>query len=77
MAGYTIPDTAAAQDITELGATPHTLFYADGTGVVQELALGANGEVLTSQGPAAAPAFAAAAGGGGGGISLGLALALG
>ncbi len=42
----------------------HKVLYSDGSGVLTELALGASGEVLTSQGAAAAPIFAAAGGGG-------------
>lgn len=57
------------------GPSDHTEFanwkviYTDGSGDQQELALGADGEVLTSTGASSAPAFEAAAGGNGGGIS--------
>lgn len=53
------------------GPSDHTSFanwkviYTDGSGDQQELALGADGTVLTSTGAAGAPAFEAAAGGGG------------
>lgn len=43
--------------------TPWRVFYSDGSGDVQELALGANGEVLTSQGAAAVPTWTAAGAG--------------
>ena len=39
------------------------VFYTDGSGDIQELALGADGHVLTSTGAATAPAFEAAGGG--------------
>lgn len=42
------------------------VIYSDGTSAIQPLALGPAGQVLTSNGPAAAPSFQA--GGGGGGI---------
>jgi len=48
-------------------AGTHKVFYSDGSGNVTELPLGASGEVLTSNGAAAAPSFAAASGGIGGG----------
>ena len=38
-------------------ATPWRLFYSDGAGAVTELGLGAAGEVLSSQGVSAAPAW--------------------
>ena len=44
----------------------HKVFYSDGSGQIQELALGNSGEVLTSNGASAAPSFAAASGGIGG-----------
>jgi len=44
-------------------AATHRLFYSDDNGEIQELAHGASGDVLTSQGVAAAPAWAAASGG--------------
>src|SRR3990167_6762092 len=50
------------------GASDHTagnwkVFYSNGTGAVTELALGADGEVLTSTGATGAPAFEAVVGG--------------
>lgn len=42
--------------------TPWRLFYSNTNGDVTELAFGANGEVLTSQGASAAPIWSAAAG---------------
>ena len=42
----------------------HKVFYSDGSGQIQELALGNSGEVLTSNGATSAPSFAAASGGG-------------
>jgi len=42
------------------------VFYTDGDGDLQELALGADGTVLQSNGPSAAPSFEAPGGGGGG-----------
>ena len=44
-------------------AGTHKVFYSDGSGNVQELALGETGTVLTSGGTATAPSFAAASGG--------------
>ncbi len=41
----------------------HKVFYSDGSGQIQELALGNSGEVLTSNGATSAPSFAAASGG--------------
>lgn len=40
--------------------------YTDGSGEVQELALGSDGQVLTSNGASSAPSFEAPSGGGGG-----------
>jgi hypothetical protein len=50
--------------ITSLTANNWKLFYSDGSGNVQELALGATGTVLTSGGASAAPTFSSAPGGG-------------
>ena len=56
---------------TAHGIAAHTahanwkVLYTDGSGDEQELALGADGTVLTSTGASTAPAFEAAAGGGG------------
>ena len=49
---------------TEVTANNWKLFYSNGSGAVQELALAASG-VLTANGTSAAPTFEAAAGGGG------------
>ena len=51
-------------DATSHTAGNHKVFYSDGSGQIQELALGNSGEVLTSNGASAAPSFAAASGGG-------------
>jgi len=48
-------------DATSHTAGNHKIFYSDGSGQVQELALGAANTVLTSNGASAAPSFAAAA----------------
>ena len=50
-------------DATSHTAGTHKVFYSDGSGNIQELALGATGTVLTSGGTATAPSFAAASGG--------------
>lgn len=44
--------------------TPWTVFYVDGNGDVKEIALGANGTVLKSNGETVAPSFGAGGGGG-------------
>ena len=54
------------------GTSDHTagnwsVFYSNGSGQVNELALGAANTVLTSNGASSAPSFAAASGGGSGG----------
>ena len=41
----------------------HKVFYSDGSGNIQELALGSSGQVLTSNGTSSAPSFATASGG--------------
>ena len=51
--------------ITGLTATAWRTFYSDGSGNVTELALGTSGQVLTSNGAAAAPSWQAGGGGGG------------
>jgi hypothetical protein len=64
-------------DVTELGGgggytnltsfvaqTAWRIFYSDGSGDVQELALGTSGKVLTSNGTTAAPTFETPSGGG-------------
>jgi hypothetical protein len=50
--------------ITSLDATAHRVFYSDGSGNVTELALGADGTFLKSNGAAVAPSFATPAGSG-------------
>lgn len=62
-------DGAAWRNIAYEGAlsTPWRVFYSDGAGVMTELAIGAAGLVLTSNGAAAAPSWIAPPGGGGGG----------
>ncbi len=50
--------------ITDLNATAHRVFYANGTGDVTELALGADGTFLKSNGASSAPSFAVPAGSG-------------
>jgi len=54
----------AITDVLDHSASNWKLFYSDGAGHVIELALGADGEVLTSTGAASAPAFEAAGGAG-------------
>lgn len=71
MAGVALPSAPPVTQITDFGGAANTVFYADSSGEVAEVALGADGEVLTSQGPAAAPAFEPV------GTSVGLILALG
>ena len=72
--GGTTPtwETAAGGGYTNLTSfvaqTPWRLFYANGSGVVTELAMGVTGTVLTSTGVDTAPAFALAGGSGGGTI---------
>ena len=52
-------------DLTDfVEQTTWVVLYTDGSGDVNELALGADGEVLTSTGAASAPAFEAGGGGG-------------
>lgn len=51
-------------NITDLDATAHRVFYSDGSGDIQELALGADGTFLKSNGAAVAPSFATPAGSG-------------
>lgn len=55
----------SAISITNMPTAINTwkVLYTDGAGAVQELALGADGEVLTSTGAAGAPAFEAVGGG--------------
>ena len=50
-------------NVLDHSANNHKIFYSDGSGHIIELALGADGEVLTSTGAATAPAFEAAGGG--------------
>jgi hypothetical protein len=50
-------------------ATAWRVFYSNGSGNVTELALGASGTVLQSNGASAAPSFATVSGGGGGSTS--------
>ena len=50
-------------DITVMDGTANTVLYVDSLGDVTELALGASGTVLTSNGATAAPTFEVAAGG--------------
>lgn len=50
--------------ITNATATAHRVFYSDGSGVITELALGADGTFLKSNGAAVAPSFATPAGSG-------------
>lgn len=47
-----------------VGNTAHRVFYADGSGDIQELALGADGTFLKSNGASVAPSFATPAGSG-------------
>jgi hypothetical protein len=56
--GYTNLTSFVAQ-------TAWRIFYSDGSGDVQELALGTSGQVLTSNGTTSAPSFEDAAGGSG------------
>ena len=42
----------------------HKLFYSNGSGAIQELALGTSGKVLTSNGASSAPTFESPSGGG-------------
>ena len=53
----------AGDNATELDGTAWRLFYVNGSGDVTELALGANGTFLESNGAAAAPGFRALASG--------------
>lgn len=75
--GTAIADAYVANDITLTNITQITnraitnttannwqVFYSNGSGVVSEIALGADGTVLTSTGANTAPQFEAAAGGG-------------
>lgn len=50
--------------ITNATATAHRVFYSDGSGVINELALGADGTFLKSNGASVAPSFATPAGSG-------------
>lgn len=50
--------------IVNATATAHRVFYSDGSGVITELALGADGTFLKSNGAAVAPSFATPAGSG-------------
>ena len=64
-----VDDTVHPQAHGKADHTEHAnwkVLYTDGSGDEQELALGADGEVLTSTGAAGAPAFEAGGGGGGG-----------
>jgi len=49
--------------ITDLDATAWRVFYSDGSGNITELALGASGTVLQSNGASSAPTFATPSGG--------------
>jgi hypothetical protein len=61
---------AIPEEMTDLWATPHRTFYSDGDGGVQELPHGTAGQVLKSQGAAAAPAWDDESAGGGGAVNL-------
>ncbi|BDI54908.1 MAG: baseplate/adhesin [Thorarchaeia virus VerdaV2] len=54
----------AITEIHDHSANNHKIFHSDGAGHVIELALGLDGQVLTSTGAASAPAFEAPAAGG-------------
>lgn len=64
--GRLLVDAAGGGGYTNLtqfvDQTAWRLFYSNGSGDVTELALGANGEVLTSQGASAAPTWTAVSG---------------
>lgn len=60
--GMETPQEAVA--ITDLTIGTWVTIYGNGSGVVTELALGASGDVLTSNGPAAAPSWQTPAAGG-------------
>ena len=49
--------TAVFGDITALGANNWKAFYSNGSGAIQELAVGADGTVLVGNGASAAPTF--------------------
>ena len=49
--------------ITNATSTAWRVFYGDGSGVITELALGASGTYLKSNGAASAPTFETPAGG--------------
>jgi len=53
-------------NITDLNGTAHRVLYINGTGDVTELALGADGTFLKSNGATSAPSFAVPSGSGGG-----------
>jgi len=59
------PRTHSMDSETDHLASPYRVFWSDGSGHVQELALGADGQVLQSNGPAVAPSFEDQVGGGG------------
>jgi hypothetical protein len=62
---WTDPATVGFTNLTQfVSQTNWRLFYSDGSGDVQELAFGASGTFLKSNGASAAPTFAAVAGSG-------------
>lgn len=63
---YTVEGHTRSHAITSTSdhtAGNHKIFYSNGSGAVVELALGADGTVLTAKGATSAPEFAAASGG--------------
>jgi hypothetical protein len=66
--GRLLTDVAGGGGYTNLtqfvSQTPWRIFYSDGSGDVIELALGANGTVLTSAGTASVPTWVASSSGG-------------
>jgi len=60
-----IADANLTPTATSINGTAWRVFYTDASGDVTELALGTSGDVLTSNGAAAAPSWQASGGGGG------------
>lgn len=67
--GWTTISGGGSGTITDLNGTAWRVFYTDGSGDVVELALGASGTFLKSNGATSAPSFATPSGGGGASVT--------
>lgn len=62
--GFSTPQAPPPSTVLDLVGTPDSVIYVDNAGEVQEVALGADGEVLQSNGATSAPTFEEPSGGG-------------